>query len=283
VKGSPHVVDGHVQMGLGRELENAATGFGIVQLSEKFRTLPIVLSEADPEGCGACSPEQHPEDAYRNGTVYPAYTAAAMEGLTELAADQHVNLAGFLTWAFEFEGQPLFAGRRSLASHGIDKPEMNLFRMAGMLSGERVGATSDAAIPADSVVKAGVRERPEVDALATRAGKSASVMVWNYADDDVAGVAATVRMTVNGVPVAVRRVRVEEFRIDAKHSNAFEAWKQMGSPQDPNAEQVARLKAAGQLERMGSPRWVTVEHGKAQVEIELPRESVSLLRVGWGK
>jgi xylan 1,4-beta-xylosidase len=283
VKGSPHVVDGHVQMGLGRELENAATGFGIVQLSEKFRNLPIVLSEADPEGCGACSPEQHPEDAYRNGTVYPAYTAAAMEGLTELAADQHVNLAGFLTWAFEFEGQPLFAGRRSLASHGIDKPEMNLFRMAGMLSGERVGATSDAAIPADSVVKAGVRERPEVDALATRAGKSASVMVWNYADDDVAGVAATVRMTVNGVPVAVRRVRVEEFRIDAKHSNAFEAWKQMGSPQDPNAEQVARLKAAGQLERMGSPRWVTVEHGKAQVEIELPRESVSLLRVGWGK
>jgi xylan 1,4-beta-xylosidase len=283
VKGSPHVVDGHVQMGLGRELENAATGFGIVQLSEKFRNLPIVLSEADPEGCGACSPEQHPEDAYRNGTVYPAYTAAAMEGLTELAADQHVNLAGFLTWAFEFEGQPLFAGRRSLASHGIDKPEMNLFRMAGMLSGERVGATSDAAIPADSVVKAGVRERPEVDALATRAGKSASVMVWNYADDDVAGVAATVRMTVNGVPVAVRRVRVEEFRIDAKHSNAFEVWKQMGSPQDPNAEQVARLKAAGQLERMGSPRWVTVEHGKAQVEIELPRESVSLLRVGWGK
>jgi xylan 1,4-beta-xylosidase len=90
-------------------------------------------------------------------------------------------------------------------------------------------------------------------------------------------------MTVNGVPVAVRRVRVEEFRIDAKHSNAFEVWKQMGSPQDPNAEQVARLKAAGQLERMGSPRWVTVEHGKAQVEIELPRESVSLLRVGWGK
>jgi xylan 1,4-beta-xylosidase len=206
-----------------------------------------------------------------------------MKGLMELAADAHVNLAGVLTWAFEFEGQPLFAGRRSLASHGIDKPEMNLFRMAGMLSGERVGATSDAAIPADSVVKAGVRERPEVDALATRAGKSASVMVWNYADDDVAGVAATVRMTVNGVPVAVRRVRVEEFRIDAKHSNAFEAWKQMGSPQDPNAEQVARLKAAGQLERMGSPRWVTVEHGKAQVEIELPRESVSLLRVGWGK
>jgi xylan 1,4-beta-xylosidase len=221
VKGSPHVVDGHVQMGLGRELENAATGFGIVQGSEKFRNLPIILSEADPEGCGACSPEQHPEDAYRNGTVYPAYTAAAMKALGELAADEHVNLAGFLTWAFEFEGQPLFAGRRSLASHGIDKPEMNFFRMAGMLRGERVGASSDGAIAAESVVKAGVRERPEVDALATRAGNSASVMVWNYADDDVAGAAATVHLRVSGVPATARRARVEEYRIDAGHSNAY--------------------------------------------------------------
>jgi xylan 1,4-beta-xylosidase len=283
VKGSPHVVDGHVQMGLGRELENAATGFGIVKASDKFRSLPIVLSEADPEGCGACSPEQHPEDAYRNGTVYPAYTAAAMKGLTELAADQHVNLAGFLTWAFEFEGQPLFAGQRALATHGIDKPEMNFFRMAGMLGGERVGATSDAAIPADSVERAGVRERPEVDALATRVGNSASVMVWNYADDDVAGAAVPVHVMVSGMPTAVRRVRVEEFRIDGGHSNAYETWKQMGSPQDPDSKQIARLKAAGQLERIGSTHWVTVEHGKAQLEIELPRESVSLLRVGWGK
>jgi xylan 1,4-beta-xylosidase len=283
VKGSPHVVDGHVQMGLGRELENAATGFAIVRGAEKFRSLPIILSEADPEGCGACSPEQHPEDAYRNGRVYPAYTAAAMKGLTELAADEQVKLAGFLTWAFEFEGQPLFAGQRALATHGIDKPEMNFFRMAGMLEGEKVGVSSDGAMSAESVVKAGVRARPEVDALATRAGNSASVMVWNYADDDVTGAAAAVHLAVSGVPATVRRVRVEEYRIDAGHSNAYEVWKGMGSPQDPSAEQVERLKAAGQLERMGSPRWVAVARGKAEVEIELPRESVSLLRIGWGK
>jgi xylan 1,4-beta-xylosidase len=281
VKGSPHVVDGHLRMGLGRELENAATGFGIVQGSEKFRNLPIILSEADPEGCGACSPEQHPEDAYRNGTVYPAYTAAAMEGLMELAEQEHVSLAGFLTWAFEFEDQPLFAGQRALATHGIDKPEMNFFRMAGMLDGERAGVSSDAAIPAESIVAAGVRKGPEIDALATRTRNGASVMVWNYADDDVAGAAAAVRMTIVGMPVAVHRALIEEYRIDAMHSNAFAVWKQMGSPQDPSAEQYEQLKAAGQLESMGSPRWATVEGGKTEVEIELPRESVSLLRLSW--
>jgi xylan 1,4-beta-xylosidase len=41
------------------------------------------------------------------------------------------------------------------------------------------------------------------------------------------------------------------------------------------------LKAAGQLQTMGSPRWVAVERGQAVVEMTLPRESVSLLRVVW--
>jgi xylan 1,4-beta-xylosidase len=280
-KGSPRVVDGHVQMGLGNELKNAETGFGIVRASAKFRDLPVILSEADPEGCGACSPEQHPEDAYRNGPVYPAYTAAAMQGLTELAAQEHVNLAGFLTWAFEFEGQPLFAGQRALATHGIDKPVMNFFRMAGMLGGERVAATSSGGIPAQSVVTAGVRERPEIDAMATRSGKTASVMLWNYQDDDVAEAGAPVHVTIRGVPVAARRVLVEEYRIDDHHSNTFEAWKEMGSPQEPSAEQFAKLKAAGQLEPVGSPRWIVAEDGQFTMDVELPVESVELLRLSW--
>ena len=281
VKGSPHVVDGHPLMGLGRELENAAIGFGIVRASAKFRELPIVLSEADPEGCGACSPEQHPEDAYRNGAVYPAYSAAEMKGLTELAAQQQVNLLGFLTWAFEFEDQPLFAGRRSLASHGIDKPELNFFRMAGMLGGERVAVTSTGAIAAEDVVKAGVRERPEIDAMATGSRDGASVLVWNYHDALEAGQDAPVRVTLHGIPAPTRRLLVEEYRIDGEHSNAFEAWRRMGSPAEPSGEQSATLKAAGQLQTMGSPRWVAVERGQAVVEMTLPRESVSLLRVVW--
>jgi xylan 1,4-beta-xylosidase len=268
-------------MGLGRELQNAAAGFGIVHASEKFRSLPIILSEADPEGCGACSPEQHPEDAYRNSTVYPAYTAAGMQGLLELAQREDVNLIGFLTWAFEFEDQPLFAGRRSLASHGIDKPEMNFFRMAGLLGSERVATTSSGAIPGENVVASGIRQQPEIGALGTRSGDDAAILLWNYQDDDTPGPAVPVRIAIHGIPPAVDRVLIEEYRIDASHSNAFEAWKQMGSPQEPSADQYARLKAAGQLETIGSPRWLAVEHEGAVAEIELPRESVDLLRITW--
>ncbi len=280
-KGSPHWVDGHVQMGLGHELLNAKTGYAIVHASTKFRDVPIVLSEADPEGCGACSPAQHPEDGYRNSTVYPAYTAAEMQGLTELAAQEHVKLAGFLTWAFEFEGQPFFAGQRALATHGVDKPEMNFFRAAGLLDGDRVAAASTAAVPAETIVQSGVRGRPEIDAVATRRGNSAAVMVWNYADDDVAGAAAPVHLTLQGIPATVRRALVEEYRIDGSHSNAYTVWKQMGSPEEPTAEQMSQLKAAGQLELMASPRWVAMDGGKLDLEVEQPRESVSLFSIHW--
>jgi xylan 1,4-beta-xylosidase len=280
-KGSPHWVNGHVQMGLGRELLNAKTGFAIVHASAKFRDLPIILSEADPEGCGACSPAQHPEDAYRNSSVYPAYTAAEMQGLTELASQEHVTLAGFLTWAFEFEGQPLFVGQRALATHGIDMPEMNFFRAAGLLGGNRVKAASSAAIPADSIVHDGVRARPAMDAVATRTGNSAAVMLWNYADDDVASEPTPVHLTAQGIPATVRRVLLEEYRIDATHSNAYAVWKQMGSPLEPTADQITQLKAAGQLQLIGSPRWLMVNNGAVEIHLDPPRESVSLVRVSW--
>lgn len=280
-KGSLHMVEGHLQMGLGAELQNAATGFAIVHASEKFRHLPVVLSEADPEGCGACDPRHHPEVGYRNGTLYPAYTAAAMQALLELARRNNVNLIGFLTWAFEFEGQPIFAGQRALATHGIDKPELNFFRMAGLLENIRVAATSSAAIPAIDILHSGVRQRPEVDAVATRSSHSASVLLWNYEDNVVAAPGTTAHLTIQGIPAAAHRVLVLQYRIDRDHSNAFTAWQRMGSPQQPTPAQLAELQAAGQLQMDGSPRWQVVDHRRLRLQVDLPPDSLLLVRLSW--
>ncbi len=53
-----------------------------------------------------------------------------------------VNLIAMLSWSFEFEGKDYFEGFRTLATNGVDKPVLNVFRMAGMMSGERVKAIS---------------------------------------------------------------------------------------------------------------------------------------------
>ena len=186
-----------------------------------------------------------------------------------------------LSWSFEFEGKEYFEGFRTLATNGIDKPILNVFRMAGLMSGERVETDSAGRIPLDEILKSGVRQAPDVDAFATKAARRAAVMVWNYHDDDLPAPAAHVLVTIAGIPAGVKRVMLEHYRIDETHSNSYTVWKQMGSPQTPTVEQYARLRQAGQLELLTSPVWLDVDHGRVTVETELPRQATSLLRLQW--
>ena len=281
VKGSPNVISNHVQMGLDRELNNASAGFDIINKFPQFVKLPIILSEADPEGCAACSARLYPPNAYRNGPLYPSYTAAAMKGLFELADRDHVNLLAMLTWAFEFEDKPYFDGYRTLATNGVDKPILNFFRMAGLMKGDRIAASSSAAVSLDSILKSSVRQAPDIDALATSAPGQASVLLWNYHDEDVPAPGADIAVSIKGVPATAHRVLLQHYRIDNDHSNAYTVWKEMGSPQNPTAEQYARLQAAGQLELLESPRWITPDNGEIKLNVQLPRQGLSLLRLTW--
>jgi xylan 1,4-beta-xylosidase len=260
-KGRAEVIDGHVRMGLARQLDDVARGMEIVTSFPEFRGLPIILSESDPEGCAACSAQTHPQNTYRDGPLYACYEAAAMKGILDLAARYKANIEGMLTWAFEFEDQPYFAGFRTLATNGIDKPVLNFFRMAGLMRGERVAVDSGA--------------------LATRSEREVSVLLWNYSEDDVEAPGSPVRLTVAGLPAGAARVQVRHYRIDRDHSNSYTAWKQMGSPQHPTPEQTRRLEAAGQLQLLDSPHWVASGAGQVELSFELPRQAVSLVQVSW--
>ncbi len=280
-KGNPTIVDDHVQMGLDKELQNVATGFGIVKSFPQFATIPIILSEADPEGCAACSSRTNPHNAYRNGTLYPSYDATALDSIFQLRDRYNVNLISMLTWAFEFEDQPYFDGLRTLSTNGIDKPIINLFRMAGMMSGNRVRVESTGSVPLDDILKSGVRQQPDVDALATAGNSEAAVLLWNYHDDDVAGPPAIVNLQIKGFPRSQKRALMQHYRIDDSHSNAFTVWKAMGSPQSPTPQQYAQLKAAGGLQLLDSPSWIDLSEGTGTVSFDLPRHGVSLVRFSW--
>ncbi len=282
VKGHPEVVEGHVVMGLAHELRDAEAGFRIVRAApQQFRELPIVLTEADPEGCAACSALTNPNNGYRNGTLYPAYTAVATKALQELARREHVHLQGALTWAFEFEGQPYFAGFRDLATNGVDKPVLNFFRMAGMMQGGPLPIQSTGAKLLDSLVSEGVHTNPDVDGLATRSDRTVAVLVWNYQDEDGAENPANIHLKTVGLPEGINRILVQQYRLDDLHSNAFTAWKNLGSPENPTPAQQASLEAAGQLQVFGSPEWVSGQHGSLEQEFSLPSQSLSLFLLTW--
>jgi xylan 1,4-beta-xylosidase len=194
-------------------------------------------------------------------------------------ADKHgVNLEGALTWAFEFEDQPYFAGQRVLASNGIDLPVLNVFRMLSHMSGRRVAATSTQEVPLEVIERRGVRDAPDVAALTSWDGKTLSILVWHYHDDDVSGPDAAVSLHVKHLPRNARSAALTHYRIDQSHSNAFTRWQQLGSPSAVDESQYAQLQKAGQLETLNEkPVQTDILGGTVTLTFTLPRQAVSLL------
>jgi xylan 1,4-beta-xylosidase len=280
-KGAPRFIQGRVQMGIANQLRTIDENFAIIASFPELKNKPIVIGESDPDGCAACPASVYPQNGYRNGTLYASYTAASFARKHDLADRHGVNLEGALTWAFEFEDQPYFLGFRSLASNGIDKPVLNVFRMFARMSGQRLTVQSDAAVPLETMLKTGVRDRPDVAALASLDRSKLCVMAWHYHDDHVPGAAAEVELALTGLPMQEGRARLQHFRIDEQHSNAFTVWQKMGAPQQPSAEQYKALEQAGQLTALHEPRPVDVKDRRASLRLSLPRQAVSLIVLEW--
>jgi xylan 1,4-beta-xylosidase len=271
-KGAPTFVDGHVRMGIATHLREVNRGFEKVKQNAALANKPVVIGESDPEGCAACP---GPQNAYRNGTMYSSYTAASFARIWELAEKRGVNLEGVLSWSFEFESQPWFAGYRQLATNGVNLPVLNVFRMFAQLGPDRVQATSDAQVALDAVIAEGVRASADVGVLATRDehGRLA-ILLWHYHDDDLPGADAAVTLDIRGLG----RAQVKSatlWRVDGANANAFAAWKAMGSPQSPNATQYAQLEKASEL--VPQPLQIVAKRGSVSLPLTLPRQGVALL------
>jgi xylan 1,4-beta-xylosidase len=279
-KGQPTVTGGHVRMNMAPQMRDIAEGFKIVASYPQTKNLPIVIGESDPEGCAACGMATNPSNAYRNGTMYSSYTAASFAREYQLADSLGVNFMGAVSWSFEFEDQPWFYGFRDLATNGVDKPVLNVFRMFGMMKGKRIKVKGDHMYPVKTVIDSGLRgSHTDIGALATKGKKEVAVMVWNYHDDDIRDAGNTVKITINDLPG--KTVTLTQYRIDDQHSNSYEAWKKMGSPQKPTDAQIEELQKAGQLQTLGKPIAIPVKSGRLSTEIILPRQGVALLRVSW--
>ena len=281
-KGSPQFIDGRVRTNMSPELRHFDRAFDIISSYAELRDLPVIVGEADPEGCAACSVASGSrQNAYRNGTMYSSYTAASFARMYEIADRHDVDLEGSTSWSFTFESVPWFDGFRELATNGVGKPVLNVFRMFGMMSGDRVAVRGNS-MDAWEIIENGVRgERADISALASHDEGEAAVMVWNYHDDDLPAPDAPIRLNVRGVPA--ERVRVHHYRIDDEHSNSYAVWLEMGAPQQVSKEQYAELEKAGKLQLLDAPRWVDVVDGVATVGFALPRQGVSLVHLSWPK
>jgi xylan 1,4-beta-xylosidase len=269
-KGRPTFVDGHVRMGIATHLKEVDGGFTKVLSVPALAAKPVIIGESDPEGCAACP---GPQNAYRNGTMYSSYTAASFARIWELAQKRRVNLEGVLSWSFEFENQPWFAGYRQLATNGVDLPVLNVFRLFAQLGPDQLAAASNAQRPLDEVMADGVRGSADVGVLATRGEKRFAMLLWHYHDDDLPGADADIELELKGLR---GRYAATLWRVDGSHANAFAAWKAMGSPQSPDATQYAELEKASELVPE-TLRLDTARRGTSRLAVSLQRQGVALV------
>lgn len=275
-KGQPTVVAGHVRMGIANQLETVDEAFAKIGAIPELAGKPIVIGENDPEGCAACP---GPQNAYRNGTMYSSYTAAAYAHLWELARRRHMNLEGALTWAFTFVGQPWFAGYRQLATNGVDLPVLNVFRLLARLGPEQVDATSSGERPLEEILSNGVRRAPDVGVLATRTDKGGvDILLWHYQDDDVSGPSADVHVVLSGLARGTQ-YEARFWRVDRDNGNAFTAWQAMGSPGSPDKQQTAALVTASEMSARSLPLGPVGPEGNVTFQRQLPLQGVELIEI----
>lgn len=276
-------------MNISTQLRQIDEAFGVVASFPQYISTPIVMGEFDPDGCAACTSAAY---GYRNGLLYPAYTAASFMRAISLAMQRGVNLAGALTWAFEYEQTVLlpnqtgfFDGFRVLSTQGIDKPVLNVHRMWGTMSGDMVATESSGQVPLESVLAEGIRgSNTDVGVVASynASSKTVYVFVWNYHDQDLDFADADISMEVQGLPATFldnpNGVSYTHYRIDNDHSNSYSRWQAMGSPQAPSEEQYQELVSAGKLETIapGTEPLVPID-GKLALNMSLPVRATSLL------
>jgi xylan 1,4-beta-xylosidase len=282
-KGNPKLQgDTVILMNMGAQLRDVSKGFEIVASYPALKNKPIVIGESDPEGCAACSMKDYPANAYRNGTLYSSYTAASFARKYELADHFGVNFKGAVTWAFEFEDQPWFNGYRDLATNGVDKPVLNVFRMFGMMTGQRLEVTGNTSYDFKTTRDASVRgDARDINAMATLDKGKVAVMIWNYHDLNQITKPELVSVELTSIPAS--EVKVTQYIIDQKHSNSYEVWKEMGSPQDVSAGNYKKLEDAGKLKTLDVTKTFKVKNGHLTLSTSMEGQAVSLFVVEWKK
>jgi xylan 1,4-beta-xylosidase len=278
-KGNPKVVNHRVVMNLSAQLKDVEKGFETINEFSSLKHLPVMIGEFDPEGCAACSMDYSPENAYRNGTLYSSYTAAAFAQLYKMARKYNIHLVGAVSWSFEFENQRWFGGFRTLSTNGVDKPVLNVFRMFGKIKGEMLAVNNPEGISYQSIVDSSVRHQPYVDALATIDADTMYIMLWNYHDDENKKTEAWIKLNLENL--ASKQAIVTSYLVDKDHSNAYTKWQNMGSPQQPSKQQIHNLQEMGQLMENVRGQKFQIKNGNLKYHFKLAGQGISLLKVSW--
>src|SRR5579883_421044 len=173
------------------------------------------------------------------------------------ACDGLVSSMSYWTFSDVFEEQgvvrtPFYGGFGLIAEGGIPKAAFHAFRLLHRLGDDRLPVESESAL---------ATRRPD---------GSYAIAVWNLNLPEQPGAARDFTLQLRGVTAGAARVTV----VDSSHGSPLAAWKSMGSPANPTAAQLARLRQAAAL-----PDAETVALRAGTLALKLPAHALALVEV----
>lgn len=246
----------------------------------QYRHLPVYVDECDAAVPAHFGRYDNRNYEFQNTEYYPVFQIKLMKKILDLNAAAPVRVERATSWSFYFEGERYFEGTRSfLTAGGIEKPFLNAYRMLSLLGHDQLRTSSDAAWQIDELEHTDGSSMPEeIDALASRsADGSVAILVWRHTDDQYQRSADTSAVTVSVRNLPAGSYQLRHLRIDADHSNSYTRWQELGSPQDPTAEELTKITDRQALEELEPDRSLTVTDAAVSVQVSLPLPAVSLL------
>lgn len=239
-------------------LDDIRRNLAAIATHPRFADVPVYVDECDPAVGTIYGVYDNPNFVVTNTESYASIVCHLVAALLD-----HPQVERMTHWAFYMEGKRWFEGNRTLVDNAnIEKPVLNGLRLLERLAGgERLFVTS---------------ETPGVGALAVRKHAGLSVLVWQHEDAWWTAGTAEVTLTLDGTAGSTATI----WRLDGTHANTYTAWRDMGSPDDPTPEQVAALRAAGELRAESLP--VAHSDGTLGLRFDLPKHGVALIEIAMG-
>ena len=213
-------------------------------------------------------PTENPTADVRNSEFGSAFLVDWVSRHIDMKQQNNRHFEGFTFCASGYERAPAhdFMGYRTLhTKNGFHKPILNAYKLLDRLSGKLVPA---AITPADSGVRA----------FAATSDERVSVVLVHFRHNDIKseGESRTARLKIALPWSSETPVEIAQWCVDKNHSNAYTAYKEIGSPEKPTAEQISAVKKRMELELL-KPAERTTCRDIAGVDVELSSNGVVLV------
>ncbi|MFQ5604359.1 MAG: hypothetical protein ACE5HS_13910 [bacterium] len=249
----------------------------ILQKYPSLKDTEILFDECDMAVATDYGVHDFPEYRIHNSEYYPIFVVRMAKRLLDFISATKMPVKLFTTWAFYLEGKRFFEGNRALfTNENIKMPIFNAFVMLEMLGETRLKMQ----INSFHERSFSYEEFPRIDGLATLDERRAiCAIIWNFTENEARVGVENLQVQFKNLPVQWESVDVEFYRVCREFSNSHTVWQSLGASQDPDPEQIQKIKEKENLQQVEVLREVPISQSTLTHVLELPAQSMVLMKI----